>query len=180
MAGTLLLGKVQNWNYARVARSIGVTVDRKRAEDLRKFPIEKARLEVVWVPAILAGISVIAWGWVLATRTSLAASLIILTISGFCTTGAMSALSTLLVDLYPQSPSTATASQNLTRCLMSAAGTAVVQYVIDAWGVGWTFTFLGLLTIAALPTLLIDLKWGPKWREERYLRLKAKTEKRGL
>ena len=92
----------------------------------------------------------------------------------------MSALSTLLVDLYPQSPSTATASQNLTRCLMSAAGTAVVQYIIDAWGAGWTFTFLGLITIAALPILLVDQKWGPKWREERHLRLKAESEKRAL
>lgn len=158
---------------------MGLSVDRKKAEDMRKFPIERARLQVIWYPVIVGQCAIIAWGWVLAARASLAAALVVLSVAGFCVTGANGMLSTFLVDLYPQSPSTATASLNLTRCLLSAAGTAVVQHVVNAWGVGWTFTFFGLVTIAFLPSLWVVTKWGPAWREERYLRLTRKAEENG-
>jgi hypothetical protein len=59
---------------------------------------------------------------------------------------------------------------------MSAVGTAVIQYIADAWGLGWTFTFLGLFAVAASPCLTIMLKWGPKWREERFLRQQSDKE----
>jgi len=135
-------------------------------------------LEVLWYPVLLGQCAVISFGWILAARTSLAAALIVLTISGFCTTGAIGIASTLLVDLYPQSPSTATAALNVTRCIMSAAGTAVVQHIIEAWGVGWTFTFFSFVTIASLPCLWVVMKWGPKWREERFLRLAKREEEK--
>ena len=134
---------------------------------------------MLWYPVLLGQCGVISFGWILAARTSLAAALIVLTITGFCTTGAIGIASTLLVDLYPQSPSTATAALNVTRCIMSAAGTAVVQHIVEAWGVGWTFTFFSFVTIASLPCLWVVMKWGPKWREERFLRLaKGEEEKK--
>lgn len=179
ICGTLCCGRILDYNYRRVARQVGLSVDRKKAEDMRKFPIERARLHVVWYPIVLGQCAIIAWGWVLATRASLAAALVVLSVAGFCGTGATGMLSTFLVDLYPQSPATATASLNLTRCLMSAAGTAVVQYVVDAWGVGWTFTFFGLVTVAFLPSLWVVVRWGPEWREERYLRLAKRAEEKG-
>ena len=36
--GAVIMGKMLNWNYARVAKSIGVTPDRKRGDDLTKVP----------------------------------------------------------------------------------------------------------------------------------------------
>ncbi|KAA6412358.1 MAG: hypothetical protein FRX48_03348 [Lasallia pustulata] len=104
------------------------------------------------------------------------APLIVLFFSGFFLSGALGMLSTLLVDLYPQNPATATAALNLTRCLMSAAGTAVIQYIIDAMGIRWCYTFLGLLTIAFSPCLWVVMRWGPAWREERFVREVKKKE----
>lgn len=150
--GNVMCGKTLDYNYKRVARQIGVSVDHRRGNDLRHFSIEKARLEVIWYPLILGSCTVIAWGWSLQARTSLAAPLIVLFFAGFFLSGAMAMLSALLVDLYPQNPATATAL-DLTRCLVSAAGTAVIQYIIDAMGVGWCYTFLGLLTMAFSPLL---------------------------
>lgn len=176
--GSVCCGKFLDYNYTRVARQMGVSIDRKRGNDLRNFPIERARLEVVWYPMFLGTGTLIAWGWALQARTSLAAPLIVLFFAGFFLSGSLAMLSTLLVDLYPQNPATATAALNLIRCSMSAAGTAVIQYIIDAMGIGWCYTFLGLVTMAFSPCLWVVMKWGPKWREERFLTESKKKEER--
>jgi hypothetical protein len=81
VAGSLIVGALPNWNYARVARSIGVTRDRKRGDDLRNFPIEPARLDLMWPWTFLAVAMIIAWGWVVDSNSNnitLAAPMIIL------------------------------------------------------------------------------------------------------
>jgi hypothetical protein len=51
--------------------------------------------------------------------------------------------------------------------------------MIDRMGREWCFTFLALVCIAAMPTLWVELKWGPLWREERMVRMdKENDEKR--
>ena len=87
-------------------------------------------------------------------------------------------LNALLVDLYPQNPATAMAALNLTRCSMGAAGTAMIELIIDKMGVGWTYTFIGLVIMAASPCLWVVMKWGPGWREARFIRETKKAEER--
>ena len=159
-----------------MARQIGVSIDKKRGNDLRDFPIERARLEVVLYPLALGISFFIAWGWVVQARTNLAGPLVVLFFHGVFSSAVFSMLTTLIVDLYPQSPSTATAALNLVRCLLSAVGTAVIQLIIDAMGLGWCFTFLALLVLAASPGLWVVRKWGPKWREQRFVRELKKKE----
>lgn len=52
--------------------------------------------------------------------------------------------SALLVDSFPQSPSTAAAATSVMRCAMAATGVAILQPLIDAAGRGWYFTALGV------------------------------------
>ncbi len=95
-------GYILDWNYRRVARKIGFTIDYKRGDDLSKFPIELARIQPV-VPIIAAGVlATISYGWVLHFETTLAAPLAMLFIVGLCVTGSFSILNTLLVDVYPR------------------------------------------------------------------------------
>lgn len=164
-------GKMLDWNYKRVAGKIGFSIDRKHGDDLRHFPIERARLEIIGPILTVGLISVLCYGWVFHQRTHLSAPLILLFFAGLCVNGAFNILSVLVVDLYPQSPSTATAANNLVRCFMGAGGTAVIDIMIDAMGVGWCFTFISLVCAAASPMLWVALKWGPTWREERRVRL---------
>jgi hypothetical protein len=85
----------------------------------------------------------------------------------------------LIVDLNPHSPSTATAANNLCRCILGAGGTAVIDIMIRNMGRGWCFTFVALVCAATSPLLLVSLKCGPKWREERLVKLdKLAEEKR--
>jgi multidrug resistance protein len=172
-------GRMLDRNYKKVARQIGFAIDRKHGDNLRYFPIERARLEIIW-PLLGFGLAcVLCYGWVLERNAHLAAPLVLQFFIGLCVNGAFNVLSTLVVDLYPQSPSTATAANNLVRCLFGAAGTAIINIMVDRMGRGWCFTFLALVCIAATPMLWVELKWGPVWREERMIRMdKEKEEKR--
>ncbi|KAK3896640.1 hypothetical protein C8A05DRAFT_39813 [Staphylotrichum tortipilum] len=124
------MGWLLNWNYARVARSVGVSPDRKRGDDLRKFLIERARLDLTWPCTFLTVGMIISWGWVVDTGVNLAAPLVILFLAGFALAGPVSVLTTLLVDLYPMKPGRVSSTFNLTRATFSAVGTAVVQPMI--------------------------------------------------
>ena len=171
-------GRMLDRNYKKVARQIGFAIDRKHGDNLRYFPIERARLEIIW-PLLAFGLAcVICYGWVLENNAHLAAPLVLQFFIGLCVNGAFNVLSTLIVDLYPQSPSTATAANNLVRCLFGAAGTAIINIMVDHMGRGWCFTFLALVCIAAMPMLWVELKWGPVWREERMIRMDKQKEER--
>jgi predicted MFS family arabinose efflux permease len=173
IVGSVAVGKLLNWNYARIARSISMSVDRKKGDNLRKFPIERARLDLMWPWIGLAVSMIVAWGWVVDSGINLAAPLTILFFAGAGLSGPVSILTTLLVDLYPMNPGRVSSSFNLTRASTSSVGTAVVQYIINAWGYGFTYLFMGLIVLAASPSVWIVRKWGPKWREERYQRFEG-------
>ncbi|KAL1626726.1 hypothetical protein SLS56_006719 [Neofusicoccum ribis] len=179
MLGSIACGRFLDRNYRRVAAKHGFAVHKNRATDLRRFPVERARLDVIWTPLVAGSAAVLVWGWVLRAQTSLAAPLVVLFVGGAMLSGAMSMLLTFLVDLYPQRPATAMAALNLCRCSMSAAGTAAIEYVIRAWGLGWTYTFVGgLMMVTSVPALAVVMRWGPRWREERYLREEKRREAR--
>ena len=167
-------GKLLDGNYKRVARKIGFTIDRKHGDDLRHFPIERARLEIIW-PILYFGLACnLCYGWVLEKEANLAAPLILQFFMGLCINGSFNILSTLIVDLYPQSPSTATAANNLVRCFVGAGGTGIINIMINRMGRGWCFTFIALVCIAASPMLWVEMKWGPTWREERMVKMDNK------
>ncbi|KAI9799457.1 MAG: hypothetical protein M1833_003979 [Piccolia ochrophora] len=173
---SILVGKLMDRNYKRIADLRGFTIDRKRGDDLRHFPIEQARIQVIW-PLLLVGVATtISYGWVLFKETTLAVPLILHFVLGITLTGSFNALSTLLVDLYPLSPATVTAANNLVRCLMGAGGTAVIDLMINAMGRGWCFVFVGLVLGSLSPLLLVEVAFGPKWREERRLRTESQSD----
>lgn len=149
----VMFGHLVDFNYCRIAKKMGFKVDLKRNDDLRHFPIEKALIQV-FVPFLYLGIaSILCWGWVLEQNPPLAAPMVLTFIVGFTMTGSFNVLNTLLVDLYPRSPATATAADNLCRCLMGAAGTAVIIPMINGMGLGWCFTFVAAVVFFTSPLL---------------------------
>jgi multidrug resistance protein len=167
---SLVNGRILDYNYRRVAKKAGIKVDKKRGEDMRRFPIERARLPVVF-PLLYSGMTVlIVYGWVLHNNGPLPAVLVLLFFIGLLCNGSYNSMNTLLVDLFPKTPATAIAANNLARCWMGAGGTAIITLILNALGRGWTFTLVGLLVIAASPMPWILLRWGPAWREERWIK----------
>lgn len=170
-------GKIMDWNFRRTARKIGYVIVKGKMNDLKDFPLERVRLGVV-VPMVCIGdAALLCYGWVMQVETSLAAPLILMFIMGLTLTGAFNAMSVMVVDLYPLSPATATAANNLVRCSMGAGATAVIIYMIDAMGRGWAFTFVAGVVAAFSPILWVLEKWGPQWREARRLRVEAAKAK---
>ncbi|KAF6234537.1 hypothetical protein HO173_007162 [Letharia columbiana] len=175
---SILFGRLMDMNYKRVAKNAGFRIDIKRGDDMRNFPLEKARIQVFIIPLYFGIAAILCWGWVLERNAPLAAPLVLSFVIGLCLTGSFNVMSTMLVDLYPLSPATATAANNLVRCLMGAAGTAVIIQMINGMGRGWCFTLIAAIIFFTSPLLWAELKWGPKWREQRRVRVEKLEEEK--
>ncbi|KAH6895598.1 major facilitator superfamily domain-containing protein [Thelonectria olida] len=163
----IVQGYILDWNYRRIAKNMGFPIDRKRGDNLAEFPIETARIQPVY-PMLLLGIgSLIGYGWALQVETSVAVPLVLVFMTGALIPTSFSILGTLIVDLHPNRPATATSANNLVRCLLGAAATAAIDKMIDGMGRGWCFTFLALLTLALMPLLRLIDKRGLSWRAAR-------------
>ncbi|KZF25531.1 MFS general substrate transporter [Xylona heveae TC161] len=167
----LLNGRALDWNFKRISRSLNMPVDRKRQDDLKDFPLERARIQLAWPLVFIGNAAVLCYGWVLHARAHLAAPLVLHFIIGLMFTGAFNVTNVLLIDLYPLSPATATAANNLVRCLLGAGGAAVIVQMIRKMGSGPCFTFIAAIVYVASPILFILMKRGPRWREARRQRL---------
>ena len=173
-------------DYRKTAAAVGYTVDEAKGDDLTSFPIEKARLRSIWYFVAISTACTIGYGWTLQTRTvrsdrhpidqlpllilstqHLAAPLILQFICGLTVTGTFNVCNTLIVDLHPDSPATASASVSIVRCSVAAIGVSILQFILDGLGPGWTFTLFGALGGATAPMLWAEWHSGMAWRNER-------------
>lgn len=173
----LVNGQILDRNFARWCRKLGVVTKKGRDQDLREFPIEKARLQTAFPAVYCTACLVLIYGWVLHNGGPLAPLLVILFFTSFSMTVAFNVTNTLLVDFYPGKAATATAASNLVRCLLGAGATAVIVPMIDGMGRGWTFTFLSFFLLATSPMLWLVFFRGMKWREQRRLKGERQQEK---
>ena len=147
---------------------------------MRRFPIEKARLQVALPPLYLGLMALLCYGWILEKSAPLAVTIIFIFLMGVLLNSSFNTMSTMLVDLFPERPATATAANNLVRCFMGAAGTAVILLMIQGMGRGWCFTFLAALVFVTSPMLWALLEWGPAWREQRSAKIEAKAKEKSV
>ena len=68
VTSTFFSGQLLDKAYRRARTTRGLSTDKVRGDDLDSFPIEKARLGIIWIPILLTTCSVVAFGWVLDTR----------------------------------------------------------------------------------------------------------------
>lgn len=166
--GGYVTGRLMDKNYKSTARKIGHTIDQDRGDDLNQFPIEKARTRGAWLHLGLLTCNLIGYGWALHQRSHVSIPLILQFIQGFLCTSIYIFSSTLLVDVFPESPSTAAAAASIIRCGLAATGVAAVQPLVSVMGRRWYFTALGLLSGAAGCLAIWTIQtWGMRWRSER-------------
>ncbi|KAI1431485.1 major facilitator superfamily transporter [Xylaria sp. CBS 124048] len=173
------VGKLADWNYKRHCHKLGVPYDRNRQnDDMSKFPIEQARLEL-GVPFLALFIAVlIAFGWTLEFKAPLAVEIVLLFLVG-CTVPAFSnLLNALIVDLNPGATGAATAANNLTRGLVGAAASAFINPLITAVGSGWAFTIIAFSFVVFFPAPYLLMKNGMRWRAEKARREEMRRRQR--
>ncbi|KAK1777709.1 major facilitator superfamily domain-containing protein [Copromyces sp. CBS 386.78] len=172
------IGRVITWNYHRHARRLDIVVDRTRQADLTYFPIERARLEVGLPLLALTSAVIISWGWAMQWKSSLAAPCVLLFLLGIGMIGFNNSVNTLIADIYPGKAGAATAANNLTRCLLGAASSAVILPMVDGIGSGWAYTMFGVLYVGFSPLLAVLMRRGMRWRVEEKWREDAKKERK--
>ncbi|PHH67427.1 hypothetical protein CDD81_38 [Ophiocordyceps australis] len=175
VGAAMVVGPLINWNYRRHCAKAGIPFDRTRQPDLSGFPIERARLEIGLPLLILGGSSLIGWGWALNATAHVAVPCVISVLLGIGMIGYNNTTNVLLVDIYPGKAGTATAANNLTRCLVGAGASAAIVPMMEAMGVGWAFTLVGGLYFVCIAPLMAIMVFGMKWRAS--LRIKAKHKK---
>jgi hypothetical protein len=175
MIAAFVMGQFLDFNFKRHAKRLGFEFSNNRQQDLRDFPIERARLEVIFPLAFAAGGTVIALGWLMEKKIFIAAPLVFLFLSTFFMSCASSGLQTLIVDLNRDNPSSATAAMNLSRCWLGAAGVAAVVPMLNAIGFGWVAVFVAGIWALMSPIVLLVIRWGPGWREEKRVKEEAKA-----
>lgn len=65
MASTFFSGLLLDKAYRNARTERGLSTDRVAGDDLDDFPIEKARLIVIWIPMLVTTCAVVAFGWTL-------------------------------------------------------------------------------------------------------------------
>lgn len=176
MTAAFINGKILDWNFQRWCNKLDVKIKKGKDQDLTNFPIEKVRLQLAIPTVYVSAVLILAWGWVLNYNGPLAVVLVIMFLMSCSMSMANNVTSTLLIDFYPRSAASASAANNLTRCLLGAGATAVVIPMINAMGLGWCFTFLSLVLIGASPMMWILMWKGMGWRRARIARERAKAE----
>ncbi|KAI0133722.1 putative MFS transporter [Xylariales sp. AK1849] len=170
MTSVIFIGRLLDWNFRRHAKNLGMEISKNKQQDLKDFPIEVARLQVSFPLLFLAGTSLVAYGWTMQARTSLAAPMVFLFLQSFGSSSAFSGFNNLIMDLNRKRAGTASAAMNLARCWMGAGGVAFAGPLNRAGGVGWMAVTIAGTWLIFSPFVFIVIRYGPKWREEKRLR----------
>ncbi|KAF2087259.1 MFS general substrate transporter [Saccharata proteae CBS 121410] len=185
MGGSVVRGKLMDRSY-RLQRE---KWQRRRTEeggekdyddnDISTFNVERTRLKSLPYYYFLNIGTTIAYGWFVQYRIHLAAPVIMQFFIGLSSTSIFGITNTMIMDIYPSNAASAIATNNLTRCLMGAAGVALIDKILQALnGPGWTFTMIALICLATFPMPLAEYRWGFKWRAERATRLEEKSKEK--
>ncbi|KAJ5958883.1 uncharacterized protein N7479_006033 [Penicillium vulpinum] len=177
MTGSYTIGYLMDFNHKRTEREycqqhslpIDTRINSKSHPD---FPIEYARMRNTWWITAIFIVCVAVYG--VSLRTHLAVPIILQFIIAYGSTAIFTINSALVIDLYPGASASATAVNNLMRCLIGAAGVAAVQPIIDALTAEFAFLMLAGITMALVPLLIVEMKWGYGWRLERQERIQKK------
>jgi hypothetical protein len=163
------VGTFADWNFRRLARQVGVDVQRNQQtkEDLEKMPLEKVRLQIAFPAFYLCCIFLIGYSWTLAYNLHIAAPLIFLFFLGNAGVGATNVLAALIMDMQAYQPGMTRASMNMGRCLPIAGVAAGINPAIQVIGLGWLGTLFAGCWLVFSPALWVVYFHGEVWRKGR-------------
>ena len=168
IAGGFVSGRLMDRNYKVVARKSGLVVDRVAGDDVADFPVELARSRGSVIHFAILLCTLVGYGWSIGKAAHPSIALILQFIIGAECTLIHQTFNALLVDVFPDKPSTAAAAGNITRCGLSAAAVACIQPLVKALGYGWFFTLVGLTSATTGVMAIVTLGTrGHGWRNRR-------------
>ncbi|KAI1344977.1 major facilitator superfamily domain-containing protein [Xylariaceae sp. FL0016] len=127
-----------------------------------RFPIERARLRIIPVFALLQCMAIVVFGWTVQhpNKVHVAVPIASTFITGWAAVSTQSAIMTYLVDVFPDRSAATSASLNLARCRLAAGGTSFIMPMVNGIRVGWAFTICVAVQITALVCLAVQWKYA--------------------
>ena len=160
--GSLVAGRVLDWNYKRRKAAHDAKYVNLDEHERPGFNIRKVRLELcIFTTVSLITFSIV-FGWCLQYRVNIAPILIAAFVISFCSVAQLSAITTLLVDMYPGQGSALTSCVNFVRCILAAIGIGVLQNMVNAMGEGGTYTLMAGFCLIAEAVLYLTAYHGRK------------------
>ncbi|KAG0684045.1 hypothetical protein C6P41_002583 [Kluyveromyces marxianus] len=186
-------GRFLNWNYRRryIRHKEFVRAEKERLlkehnydthvvdeimeNDIKyKFDLFKTRLDWIYMPIFISNAGFVTFGWCIGEKQPLAAVLVMSGLGSLTCNCIISICNTLVVDLYPDTSSTAAGCVNLVRCVFSAIILAALAKMDKSMKIGGTFTFLTATAITCSTLLIIPLRYGLQLQLAREQRENAK------
>ncbi|KAI6354564.1 hypothetical protein MCOR25_008548 [Pyricularia grisea] len=133
---------------------------------------EDRMCENAWLAAALYPSALIMFGWTIDKGLYWAVPSVASLLFGLSSMLIFSAATTMLTEFMPSRSSSGIAVNNFVRNIFSCIGTVIAQPLINAMGVGWLCTMVGLLAlILSLGSVYTLKRFGSKWRKEMDLKL---------
>ena len=142
----------------------------------RDFPLEHARLGQLLSMIYIFIFAVLVYGFSLRPHATPTLPLIAQFVVGYSSTAVLNLNNTLTVDLYPGKGATATAVNNLARCLLGAVGVSLVNLALTKMTPDILFLVLSCVTLLSVPTVMFEWKFGMKWRTQRMDRMERQSK----
>lgn len=158
---SLLGGRWIDFIMAREARKAG----RYDTDGKLVYLPEDRMKENIWLAATLYPAALIWYGWSAEKDLPWIVSSIASFFFGIGSMLVFGAVTTMLTEFTPKRSSSGVAINNFIRNILSCIGAVVTQPLIDAMGVGWMCTMVGLFAWVTGNAAILALKtWGPRWR----------------
>lgn len=139
------------------------------------FPLEHARLIqlTALIPAFV--FATLVFGFSIGPLTSIALPLMAQFVIGYSSTAVLNVNNTLTVDLYPGKGASATAVNNLARCLLGAVGVSLTNLALEKLKAYVLFSILGGVVALSSFTVFLEWRYGMRWRNKRAERMRARA-----
>ncbi|KAL4800352.1 citrate synthase-like protein [Aspergillus venezuelensis] len=155
-------GRIVDWNYRRWLehhkreRRSGVEDGNNEGleGESKESSVERARLQIGVPMTLISALSILTYGLMLSRHPPLAVSLLLIFLVSFSVTASYNVMNVLLVDLYYSTPATVMATNNLVRCFLGAASTALVTPVIGSIGIRRTYGVVATVVVGICCPLL--------------------------
>ena len=142
----------------------------------RNFPLEHSRLAQLANMVYSFIFAILVYGFSLCPQATLALPLIAQFVAGYSSTAVLNLNNTLTVDLYPGKGASATAVNNLARCLLGAVGVSLTNVALMKMEPHILFLILSCVVILSVPTVIMEWKFGMRWRAQRMDRKERPAE----
>jgi len=155
-----MAGKLMDWRF----RKSQALHDTKNGP----FSIERARLDLMPIFVIAYLALLVAFGFLLSHKCALWSILVVLFFSSMAGSAIYTLFSVLILDQGEKGKgAVSTSANNLVRCIIAAAGVAVIEKPLELYGAGMTFLVIALIMAAASPLAWAVWAHGTRWRLER-------------